>query len=48
VQELIRITALPETLADELHPYVRQKYRELWRSVQGLSDEEPGRLLNDV
>ena len=39
VQELIRITALPDALADQLHPYVREKYRELWRSVQGLSDE---------
>jgi hypothetical protein len=39
VQELIRITALPEALARELHSYVREKYRELWRSVQGVRDE---------
>ena len=34
VQELIRIVALSDELAQELDPYVRDKYLELWRSVQ--------------
>jgi hypothetical protein len=31
VQELIKSLNLPEDLALELDPYVREKYRELWR-----------------
>src|SRR5262249_16488497 len=34
VQELIRIKQLPRTLANELDPYVREKYLELWEAVQ--------------
>ena len=34
VQELIRIKRLPRELADELHEYVREKYLELWQSMQ--------------
>lgn len=30
VQELIKARALTADFADELHPYVRDKYRELW------------------
>jgi hypothetical protein len=30
VQELIKTRALTADFADELHPYVREKYRELW------------------
>jgi hypothetical protein len=40
IQELIRITALPEALAEDLDPSVRAKYLELWRSVQGVVTEE--------
>ena len=39
VQELIRIVALPEALAESLDPYVRERYLELWRSVQTLPEE---------
>ncbi len=39
VIELIRANALAETLADSLHPYVREKYRELWRAAQVHDDE---------
>jgi hypothetical protein len=39
VQELIRVTGLPDGLAGALDPYVRDKYLELWRSVQGLAKE---------
>jgi hypothetical protein len=39
VIELIRVNDLPEGLAQELHPYVREKYLELWRAAQE-SDEE--------
>jgi hypothetical protein len=38
VQELIRAARLRRELADELDPYVREKYLELWRTVQ----ERPG------
>ncbi len=35
VQELIGILGLPADFAGQLHPFVREKYRELWESVQG-------------
>jgi hypothetical protein len=35
VQELIVTLGLPGALADQLNPFVRDKYRELWSSVQG-------------
>jgi hypothetical protein len=34
VQELIRVTSLSRELADQLDPYVRAKYLELWEAVQ--------------
>ena len=34
VQELIRILRLPSDFADQLSPFVREKYAELWRAVQ--------------
>ncbi len=34
VQELIRSAHLPETFADELHPWVRPKFLELWDLAQ--------------
>jgi hypothetical protein len=34
VLEVIKIKNLPESLADDLHPMVRDKYRELWRAAQ--------------
>lgn len=34
VQELIRSAGLSATLADELHPWVRAKFLELWRLAQ--------------
>jgi hypothetical protein len=33
VQEIIRARAIPETFAEELSPYVREKFKELWRGV---------------
>lgn len=39
VQEVIRALRLPETLSAELDPFVREKYLELWRSVQGSPRE---------
>jgi hypothetical protein len=39
VQELIRVAALPEQLADELDPYVRETFRRLWSAVQDLPPE---------
>ena len=32
--ELIRVADLPPELADELDPFVREKYLELWRAAQ--------------
>jgi hypothetical protein len=34
VQDLIRSAGLPQSLADELHPWVREKYLELWALAQ--------------
>ena len=34
VQELIRHLALPASFADQLSPFVRDKFEELWRGVQ--------------
>jgi hypothetical protein len=34
VLEIIRAVELPEAFADQLNPYVREKYRELWRAAQ--------------
>jgi hypothetical protein len=33
VQKMIRALELPEDLANQLHPFVRDKYRELWAAV---------------
>jgi len=35
VNELITILQLPADFADQLNPYVRDRYAELWASVQG-------------
>ena len=32
--ELVRILDLPEETAEDLHPYVREKYREIWKAAQ--------------
>jgi hypothetical protein len=34
VQELIATLRLSEPFADQLNPYVRDKYRELWAAVR--------------
>ena len=34
VQELIRSAALPASVADQLHPWVRDKFLELWHLAQ--------------
>ena len=39
VQELIRVLSLPRTLSDQLNPYVRSKYLELWEALQGAPPE---------
>ena len=39
VQELIRLLRLPADFAEQLQPFVREKYEELWRAVQ--SEGEP-------
>lgn len=40
VQELIRVLNLPDTFADNLHPYVRDKFAELAAGVRGSPDDE--------
>jgi hypothetical protein len=35
VQQLIRILRLPPDFAEQLQPFVREKYAEMWKSVQG-------------
>lgn len=39
VLEIIRILDLPESLAEELDPFVHDKYRELWQSAQTAEQE---------
>ncbi len=34
VQELIKVLALPKEFAEKLHPYVREKYHELWQAAR--------------
>jgi hypothetical protein len=34
VLDLIRTTAIPVELADQLHPWVREKFVELWQAAQ--------------
>jgi hypothetical protein len=39
VIEIVRILRLPAALAEELDPYVREKYRELWGAAQAEERE---------
>ena len=39
VQEVIRILGLSEAFSESLHPYVRERYRELWRAVREHGEE---------
>lgn len=39
VQKMIRILNLPEDLANQLHPFVQQKYKELWQAVKTNPDQ---------
>jgi hypothetical protein len=39
VIEIIRILELPAAMAEELAPYVREKYQEMWRAAQGADRE---------
>jgi hypothetical protein len=43
VQELIQLLKLPASLADQLNPFVRDKYRELWTLIHEhpVSPESP-------
>ena len=42
VLELVRAIRLPAAFAEELHPYVREKYAELWRAAQAADPEAEG------
>lgn len=37
--ELIRVNALEESFAESLHPYVQEKFRELWKAAQTRDEE---------
>ncbi len=39
VQELIRIRQLPRAVADDLNPFVREEYLELWQTIQDRPNE---------
>jgi hypothetical protein len=41
VQELIRIARLPRALVDSLHPWVSDKYLELWQAVHEGEQSDP-------
>ena len=34
VQQLIQVLQLPEDFADQLHPFVRAKFKELWTTIR--------------
>jgi hypothetical protein len=40
IQELIKTRSLPRDFADQLHPYVREKFSELWSLAQQAREEE--------
>jgi hypothetical protein len=40
VLELIKAVQLPESTADALNPWVREKFRELWAAAQ-IREAEP-------
>jgi len=40
VQELIKHLQLPREFGEQMHPYVQEKYRELWDAVQQAPNEE--------
>jgi hypothetical protein len=43
VQELIKIRKLDAGYSDQLNPYVREKYLELWNAVASApTEKEPG------
>ena len=47
VQEVIKMLALPEALAEQLAPYVQEHYKELWQGAEAArrqrqGDEEQG------
>lgn len=47
VQEVIKMLALPEALAEQLAPYVQERYKELWQGAEAArrqrqGDEEQG------
>lgn len=39
VLDLVRSAGLPEENAEALHPWVREKFRELWQAAQGAEDD---------
>jgi hypothetical protein len=41
VQELIRSARFDRKMADSLHPWVREKFLELWQAVQAASESDP-------
>lgn len=41
VQELIRVAQLPEAMANDLDPWVRPKFVELWQAVQDGAASDP-------
>lgn len=40
VQELIRALKLPESFSDQLDPYVRPKFKELWQGVAAAGESQ--------
>lgn len=41
VQELIRSASLPRSMADDLDPWVRDKFTELWDAVAAGAENDP-------
>jgi hypothetical protein len=40
VQELIRVLKLPQSFSDQLNPYVRAKFEELWQGIAAAGESQ--------
>ena len=40
-EQIIMLLNLPQEFAEQLNPYVRERYDELWRNTQPDPDDEP-------
>jgi len=41
VQELVKVLQLPREFETQLHPYVREKFREIWQATESTGEASP-------